>query len=301
MGNKLRLTTLLFIVFITIGKAQIGYQKTDSISTALYNSAEWQNLIDFGDNAILNGDDFPELRLKLAYAFFVRGNYSAALIHYDRVLNDDPYNQTGLYYAYLCNVYLNQPYSAGFLASRLENKTVEAIKVKSFKLITAGIENGLKFTNVFERGNSSYSRAFIDMRLAYKLSLTQSFDYFNQPIHNDNIEQPGYYAKINYSPFRKFSFIGAYHYMRSNLRSSIYQSNTYLLGINYSAGYNNLQGDVILSHLGNEQTKQYNVKFLRYISGNLNFYSSTRLTLMDVVEEKEMVFQQLFGIKPIRN
>ena len=301
MGNKLRLTTLLFIVFLTIGKAQIGYQKTDSISTALYNSAEWQNLIDFGDNAILNGDDFPELRLKLAYAFFVRGNYGAALIHYDRVLNDDPYNQTGLYYAYLCNVYLNQPYSAGFLASRLENKTVEAIKVKSFKLITAGIESGLKFTNVFERGNSSYSRAFIDMRLAYKLSLTQSFDYFNQPIHNDNIEQPGYYAKINYSPFRKFSFIGAYHYMRSNLRSSIYQSNTYLLGINYSAGYNNLQGDVILSHLGNEQTKQYNVKFLRYISGNLNFYSSTRLTLMDVVEEKEMVFQQLFGIKPIPN
>lgn len=301
MGNKLRLTILLFIVFTAIGKAQIGYQKVDSISTVLYNSAEWQKLIEFGDNAILNGDDFPELRLKLAYAFFVRGNYSAALMHYDSILKADPYNQISLYYAYLCNIYLNQPYDAGFLASRLENKNIEGVKIKPFRLIAAGIESSLKFTNIYERGNSSYSRAFIDMRLAYKLSLTQSFDYFNQPIHNDNIEQPGYYAKLNYAPFRKVSFIGAYHYMRSSLRSSVYQSNVYLLGINYSTGYNSLQGDVILSHLGNEQTRQYNVKFLRYISGNLDFYSSTRLTLMDVVEQKEMVFQQLFGFKPVRN
>lgn len=301
MGNVFRLTFAILFVFVTTSSAQSINEKTDSISLALYNVAEWQQLIRFGKEAIDNGEDFTFLRLRIAYASFVRGNYSEALYHYDKVLIRDKQSQIALYYSYLCNVYLNRLEDAGYLAKYLDSNIVEEEKVKSFKLIAVGAESGIKFTNIYERGNSSYSRAFVDMRLGYKLSLTTSFSYYNQPIRNDNIEQPGYYVKLNYTPFRKINLIGAYHYMRSDLRQMVYQNNVSLLGIRYADNRSDLQGDFILSQIGDEKTRQYNLKFTKYITGNLGFYSASRLTIVSVLNQNNPIFQQLIGVKPMHN
>lgn len=301
MGNKLCLTALLLIVLVTIGKAQISYQKTDSTSLALFNASEWQKLIVYGKEALNNGEDFPLLRLRIAYANYVRENYVEALTQYNKVLDYDKYNQIALYCAYLCNTYLNRDDNAGYLASHLDSNVVEGEHIHSFKLLDIGAESGIKFTNIYERGNSSFSRAFIDMRLNYKLNLSTSFSYYNQPVHNDNISQPGYYAKLNYTPFRQISFIGAYHYMRSNLRRLVYQNNVLLAGIKYAGNGSDLQGDFVLSQIGDEKTKQYNLQFVKYISGNLNFYSISRFSLLNVLNENNLVFQQLFGVKPVHN
>ena len=299
MGNKFSLTALLLIVLITISKAQTTYQKTDSTSLALFNAAEWQKLILFGKEAINNGEDFPLLRLRIAYAAFVRGNYVDALVQYNKVLVNDKHNQIALYYAYLCNIYLNRPEYAGYLAAALDTGMVEGRPLKPFKVISAGAESGIKFTNIYERGNSSYSRAFVDMGLTYKLNLSASFSYYNQPIHDDDISQPGYYAKLSYTPFKRFSFIGAYHYMRSNLRKLVYQNNATLLGVKYAGEAGDLQGDFILSQIGDEKTRQYNLRFVKYLTGNLDVYSISRFSLVNVLNGHNLVFQQLFGFKPI--
>lgn len=301
MGNKFSLTALLLMLLFTIGKAQNTFQKSDSTSLALFNAAEWQKLILFGKEAINRGEDFPLLRLRIAYAAFVREHYVDALVQYNKVLNSDKHNQIALYYAYLCNVNLNREENAGYLAAHLDSYVVEGKAVRSFRLLTAGAESGIKFTNIYERGNSSFSRAFINMRLNYRLNLSTSFSYYNQPIHNDNISEPGYYAKLNYTPFRKLSFIGAYHYMRSDLRQLVYQNNASLIGINYASDEGDLQVDFILSHIGNEKTRQYNLQFVKYISGNLNFYSISRFSLVNVLSDNNPVLQQLLGIKTVRN
>ncbi|MGM9476896.1 hypothetical protein ACS5PU_10705 [Pedobacter sp. GSP4] len=299
MGNKLRLTALLLIVFITIGKAQTNYQKADSTSLALFNAAEWQKLIAFGKEAINNGEDFPLLRLRLAYASFVRENYVDALAQYNKVLDSDKHNQIALYYAYLCNTYLNRFEPARYLAAYLDTNVVEGKRLNHVQFTSIGAESGIKFTNIYERGNSAYSRAFVNMNLGYRLNLSSSFSYYNQPIHDDNIAQPGYYAKLSYTPLRRISFLGAYHYMRSNLRQLVYQNNATLLGVKYTGDGNDLQGDFILSQIGDEKTRQYNLRFVKYISGNLDFYSTTRFSLVDVLDEHNIVVQQVFGFKPI--
>ncbi|WP_175632832.1 hypothetical protein [Pedobacter ghigonis] len=299
MGNKFSLTILLLIVWITVSKAQSSYQVTDSTSLALFNAAEWQQLIVFGKEAISNGDDFPLLRLRIAYASFVRGNYIDALVQYNKVLANDRHNQIALYYAYLCNIYLNRPENAGWFAAALDSAKVEGKQLRSFKIISLGAESGIKFTNIYERGNSSYSRAFVDFSLAYRLNLSTSFSYYYQPIHNDHIIQPGYYAKLSYTPFKRFSFVGAYHYMRSDLRQLVYQNNASLLGVKFAGDAGDFQGDFILSQIGDEKTRQYNMQFVRYLSGNLNFYSISRFSLVDVLSEHNMVVQQLFGFKPV--
>ncbi|KLT64887.1 hypothetical protein AB669_14250 [Pedobacter sp. BMA] len=292
---------LLLLLTVTTIKAQTRYQSVDSISFSLFNGGEWQRLIAFGAEALNNGEDFPLLRLRLGYASFVRQNYSDALKHYDKVLLDDKTNQTALYYSYLSHVYLNRRTDAAYLVSLLDTNVIEGVAVKPFKVLLAGTEGGIKFTNIYERGNSFFSRTFFDMRLGYKLDLSTSFTYFNQPVFNDNIEQPGYYTKLTYTPFRKINFIGAYHYMRSNLRQLVYQNHAGLIGIRYSDSGNDLQANFILSQIGDENTRQYDLKFTRYITGNLNFYNISRISIVDVLNNINPVFQQTFGIKPVRN
>ncbi|QIL39783.1 hypothetical protein G7074_11195 [Pedobacter sp. HDW13] len=299
MGNKFSLTALLLIVWITVAKAQSNYQATDSTSLALFNAAEWQQLIVFGKAAINKGEDFPLLRLRVAYASFVRGNYIDALVQYNKVLANDKHNQIALYYAYLCNINLNRPENAGWLAVALDTARVEGKQLRPFKITSAGAESGIKFTNIYERGNSSYSRAFVNFGLTYKLNLSTSFSYYNQPVHDDHIVQPGYYAKLSYTPLKRFSFIGAYHYMRSDLRQLVYQNNAILLGVKYAGDAGDLQGDFVLSQIGDEKTRQYNMQFVKYLSGNLDFYSISRFSLVDVLSDHNIVVQQLFGIKPI--
>jgi hypothetical protein len=302
MGNRIKLTAWLLVFLVSIGKAQITrYQKADSISLALYQASEWQSLINFSKEAIANGEDFPLLRLRLAYAAFVRQNYSEALSQYERVLQQDQFNQVAIYYSYLSNIYLNRFEDAGFLAKRLIDKNIDGENIKPFRLITAGAESGIKFTNIYERGNSSYSRAFFNMRLGYQLGLSTSASYYSQPIHNDKIKQPGYYVRLNYVPARKINIIGAYHYMRSDLRMQKYENNTGLLGLRYADSWGDLQGDFILSQIGDEKTRQYNLKFVKFLSGNLKTYSVSRFSIMDVSEEKNMVFYQLLGFRPLAN
>ncbi|MCZ4223710.1 hypothetical protein [Pedobacter rhodius] len=301
MGNRFKLTVLLLVVFMKMAGAQSYYQKADSISLALFNGGEWQQLLAFGEESINDGKDFSLLRLRLGYASFVRGNYSNALSHYDKILQTDKHNQIALYYSYLSNLYLNRIEDAAYLVPGLDTAVVEGEKIKSLQLIAAGAEAGAKFTDIYERGNSSFSRAFVDLRLNYKLSLLTSFTYFKQPVRNDNIEQPGYYARLNYTPFRKINIIGAYHYMKSKLWRLIYQNNAALLGLRYADSGSDLQGDFILSQIGDEKTRQYSLKFTKYITGNLDFYSTSRISIVDVLNNNNPVFQQKFGVKPIRN
>lgn len=301
MAQRLKLLMLLLFVLVTTTNAQNRYQKADSISFSLFNGGEWQRLLAFGEESLNNGDDFPALHLRLGYAAFVRQNYSAALTHYDKVLLDDKRNQTALYYSYLSNIYLNRRTDAAYLVTHLDTNVIEGAPVKPFKVLLAGTEGGIKFTNIFERGNSFFSRTFVDMRLGYKLDLSTSFTYFNQPVFNDNIEQPGYYTKLTYTPFRKINFIGAYHYMRSNLRQLVYQNHAGLFGIRFSDSGSDLQANFILSQIGDEKTRQYDLKFTRYLTGNLNFYNISRISMVDVLNDINPVFQQTFGVKPVRN
>ncbi|WP_316737777.1 hypothetical protein [Pedobacter aquatilis] len=301
MASRLSLTILVLIVFFTVGKAQTTNQQSDSTSLSLFNQAEWTKLIDFGTQEFNSGYEEKFLRLRVAYAYFVRNKFTDALYNYDKVLQADKQNQIALYYAYLCNVYLNRLEDAGFLASKLDTNIIEGSAVKSFKLLGVGAESGVKFTNVFERGNSSFSRAFLNMRLDYKLSLSTSFNYYKQPVRDESIQQPGYYAKLNYALARKINVIGAYHYLRSSFRNLIYQNNVGLLGFKYSDNRSDLQADFILSQIGDEKTRQYNLKFTKYITGNLDFYSISRASVIEVLGQNNMVFQQILGFKPVTN
>ena len=74
------LLILLFVATVYSADAQVdSLRLTDSVAAGLYNSADWKQLIIFGHKTIDEGIDYPDLRLKIAYAYFITGNYKKAL------------------------------------------------------------------------------------------------------------------------------------------------------------------------------------------------------------------------------
>jgi tetratricopeptide (TPR) repeat protein len=305
-----KLTVFFVLLFATLAaRAQDNkLAVADSTAEQLYNAGDWKQLISFVNKSVADSADSPILRFKLGYAYMLTGNYKAAISQFTRVLLKDPHNTTARLYAYYCNTYINNNNAAFYNASHLDEETLRAIKLSSFGATDAALESGIKLTNNDERDNGFFERAGIGLRLSWRLQLDQSFMFFKQNIFRSGYidyknqigktdRQVEYYAKAKYSLTNNLSLLGAYHYLHTSYRSNVYQSNLGLLGIKYDTRYVDLQGDVNFGKLIEKTLKQYDVKVDFYPLGNLNLYTISRASVLNLSGVTHFIYGQSAGFK----
>lgn len=299
MGISKYLLIVLFLLSALALKAQVTtFQSADSTSEALYAKGDWKQLIEVARRSIKDGIDFPLLRLKTGYAFFILGNYSAALAEYDRVLADDAFNQTARYYEYLCYKYLNDDLLAINQASALDTTSYNLLKINRSGLISAALESSFKTNNDPNRGNASYTRFGLSNTLFKKLKLDQSASYFGQQIGTgENDDQFEYFAQISYAFHNRISVFGGWHYMNTSYEGINYNSHLFLAGVNYSGTYFDIAGDINAGHILNEASQQIDAKLRLYPLGNLNLYFIERGSYLHNSARQHMVYSQLVGFK----
>ncbi|MGI4020639.1 MAG: tetratricopeptide repeat protein [Janthinobacterium lividum] len=290
-------------------KAQVEtFQTADSTSGILYATQNWKQLLVSGHQSVLNGIDFPDLRLRLGYASFILKNYSAALNEYEKVLENDSYNQTARYYIYLCYKYLNRDLLASQQLPYLDS--IKAGQQNSqFGLISASLESSYQFADQPNRENASYTRFGLSNYLFRKLQLDQSVIYFKQSLFTDqgfmryknNDRQTEYFAKLSYAVYNRFTLFGAYHYLHTNYQNQTYNSHVFTAGLQFTGTYYALQGDVNLGNIFEEHLAQYNAKISFYPLGNLNLYFILRESLHNQNNQHQLIFNPTTGFKVIKN
>ncbi|OOQ57179.1 tetratricopeptide repeat protein [Mucilaginibacter pedocola] len=301
---------LLFTIVLSacVARAQQdSYQQTDSTSYALYLSGNWQQLINYGERAVQSGVDFPLLRLRMGYAQFIRGNYTAALDEYREVLKHDSHNQTANYYAYLCNLYLNRYDAAGYHLGKVDDSTYAA-KPSAYRFISASTEHSIKYSKNPRRGNGNYTRFGISNTLGNRLVLDESVAWFGQNVYhrflgiqrNHPIKQFEYYGKLNYAVANNLSVFGGYHYLNTQYSVGTYSNHIGLAGVKYTDGNSVLQADAHFGNISDTTFQQYNLQWSAYPTGNLNFYIISKASLLHQGGTK-LVYSQTIGAKLIHN
>ena len=96
---------VLLLVFAAKAVAQetINFRTVDSLSYHYYLSSSWDSLIGLGDKALEEGIDYYYLQMRLAYAYFMKGQYRKAIPYYKNALefnHKDPVANEYLYYSY---------------------------------------------------------------------------------------------------------------------------------------------------------------------------------------------------------
>lgn len=304
MRNQKYLIVFVFLLAVGSVSAQSDFQRTDSISTSYLTLGKWHELIDFGNERIVNGDDFPDLRLRIGYAAFQLQQYSLALQHYEKVLKANPYQQTALYYAYWSHIYLNQPKEAAYLITRVDGKSIDGMYIKPTALAKIGAETAIKFTDNLDRGDANFTRIYTQLRANYRLHVDFALLFYNQPILLDRISQAGSYVKLSYMPIQNLSVIGVWNYLNTKLKFSSTASNHFLLGLKYVRPYYQMQADINLTRENSNNTDQSNFQIITYPFGNLNFYINNRVSYLNTVMNDgtalhNVIYNPTLGFKPL--
>src|SRR5476651_613746 len=320
MANRKHFLTMIAILCFGIAKAQtLSFPQVDSTSYAKYMAADWKALVDYGNTAITAGVDYPVLRLRMAYAQFLLGNYSGALTHYQKVLSDDSHNQMARYYGYLCNKYLGRSNEASNNAGYVDTITLNKEQIKPFGALQAGLEVSAKNSNNNNRGTGVYTRAFFSNRLGWNLQLDQSVAYYSQAITSTTAvtaaagapaiatpvigtytdSQIEYYVKLGYTLTDNLVLLGAYHYLGTSYGATTYQNHVGLVGLRYSAPYFSIQADANLSRISNSNTQQYNGQLSLYPLGNLNLYTVSKVSAQSGALQ-QTIFSQTLGFKAVK-
>ena len=300
----------LFFTSSVFSQQKINTVVVDSVTYDYYLKGNWNELIAFGKNAVSEGINFKYLQQRMGYAYFLKGNYFAAIKHYQYALNfdaEDPVSHTYLYYS---AVNINDEAMARYHASKLDAENQAFLKVKKIRPIDAvDIEYNYKINQDYEinsaltsdlRSNPYYKRIGLNSQFGYRFNLYQSYstfsqltDYFNQTIQNE------YYVAGVYSLFSRTSLMGAYHYVGTTFNTDTdslkIPGNLWFAKLTHS--FNRFDISLSQSRFTNEyiDTKQTGLQFGFLLPVKSKIYLKSSLYNITESDSSRLVFNQTIG------
>ena len=313
---QVRKLICIFFLLLQEGivSAQQGftYEEVNNKSYELYQKASWKELMQYGKEAVTNGQDFLLLRLRMGYAAFNLNDFSQALKQYTKVNHFDKYNETAHYYSWLCLTYLNQSELAGAHVKYFSKDLQTKEKLHSIAFTSMGIESSYKVTDLTTRGNAFYARLDLQNRWNWNIYMDQGATMFNQAINeralfsvvNNRsiaINQKEYYNRLTINLSSRLQLKTAYHYIYTPFNNLIYQNHAGLAGLRYHGNYFNVQADVIVARVTDSIQQQYNLQLGLYPFGNLNLYSFSTAMFRNRENTSGFNFKQVIGVKLLKN
>lgn len=333
---------LIFILlFVSVGvKAQkhITFQSADSISYQYYLIGSWDQLINFGNEAILQNVKFKNLDKRVGYAYFAKANYYAAQKQYLKALTFDMSDIDSRLYLYYCAINNGDEAIARYHASKLPKETQTALNIKSFKLIDAiDVEYNYKSCLINTRSNPNYYRIGVNTQVGKRLTLYQSVSSYTQSTINpstkiDNSQvfssslkkQSEYYVAVNWQVNSRISVLGAYHYLYAavtdttkTINSNLPKTDTKYMEVSTKpknhpgnlffgkVGYNLNRLELNLSAstyiMESETTNQIGIQAAYKITGKANLFFETAAYSMLETNNNHLVFSETIGLKLFKN
>ena len=203
-------------------KAQTHYEKTDSISYALFLNQEWDKLIHTANEAFAVDIDFKHLRQRAGYAHFTKGEYYKAMYHYEKSLIFDSHDATSHLYLYYSGLNTGNKTYALYHASKLPTETQKSIGLKSFRIVDdIYAEYNKKLNDNELRSNPDYLRIGLNTQLAYRLQLYQSVSRYSQTFSNIYYSiQNEYFASLGLTLSDRTNLKLGYHAVSTSIDSA---------------------------------------------------------------------------------
>jgi len=242
-----RITLIIIISFLTwhgFSQGTMSFRQADSITYALYNQKNWNELIVKGKEAVSKGHDYYYMRMRLGIAYHEKRNYSKATDNFIKALAfnaGDPVALEYLFYSYYLSGRYFQAWTIIQEMNRADRERIikesgmkkNSLTAESFYL-NAGTEDitsdpAINFTNN-EGGSQVVTKYFINnavymshltgKRTSYYHSFTNlikhnHLHYFDGFLRADlgdqRVIQNQYYGRINFFTSSGWIFSPSFH------------------------------------------------------------------------------------------
>lgn len=304
-------TLLLLLVLLgTTGvSAQQGldYPTVETRSLSLFLKSDWKGLLAFGPEALAAGVDYLNLRLRMGYAAFASGDYSTAIMHYEKALGFDSYNETARYHIYHARQYLGQHEIATAEAERLPAGLQASEGLLAPGVTRIGAEFSYKSSLVDIRNNPAYGHLTLGHRVSPRLHLQHAISNYSQRISeplltslSDNkniiIAQTGFWNRVSFNIDRRWQAIAAYQYQNNAFGSLTYHNHVLMVAGKYHGSRIAVQADMMLARLIDTGMVQANLTLYTYPFGNQDLYGITTLTARNA-PGSPVLLRQVLGVR----
>jgi hypothetical protein len=296
--GKFIIVAFLFVSMTTKAQPPLTFLSVDSITYQCYQAGDWEKLINVGNEAIKQNIDYKRLRQRIGYAFFVKSDYYAAQLHYEKALAFDEYDADTHAYLYYCGLNTGNEAFARFHAEKLPKDLQQRLKEEAFKPVDAiDLEYNYKALNTISRSNPTYLRAGISTQLGYRLSLYQSVSNYQQTFGTSLTKQPEYFALLSWSVNSHTSLSAAYHYLNSSINGYKYPGNLLFAALitkidRFSLGLNS---SILNANLKN--LMQFGLQAGVTLPGKPNIYFNSGVSGMIETGNARIIFSQTAGAR----
>jgi hypothetical protein len=128
------ISTLILILLVTVpsllhAQERPDFRKIDSLSYALYQQKNWDELIEAGEYALKHGVDYYYLQMRVGVAWYEKGKFRQAIPRFETALKYNDQDQTAMEYLYYCYLYSGRQYDIRRLMPRLNKSTTEKMGI----------------------------------------------------------------------------------------------------------------------------------------------------------------------------
>jgi len=295
---KFLIAALVFVSVAAKAQQPISFLTADSLTYQYYLAGDWDKLIEAGNQAIGQKIDYKRLRQRMGYAYFVKADFYASQMHYEKALTFDAYDADTRAYLYYCGLNTGNEAFARFHAEKLPKELQQKLKERAIKPVDAiDLEFNYKANDVLSRTDPTYLRAGINTQLGYRLTLYQSVSNYQQTIDSALTKQPEYYALLNWSMTSHLSLDVAYHYLNVSVDGNKYPGNMVFAALStrinrFSLGVN---GSMLKEDSGN--FRQFGLQAGVTLPGKSGIYFKSSISEIMGKGDQRTIFSQVAGVR----
>jgi len=297
--HKLILFAFFSVAIASFANQPLTFSRVDSLTLQYYLTGRWDSLLVTGQEALSGKLDYKLLRQRMGYAYFVKGNYLAAKMQYEKAYSFDKSDEISMLYLYFCGQNTGNEVYARFYAEKLSVLTRKYWKIQTFRPIDAmDLEYNYKTNSSKIRSNPTYKRIGLNSQLGYRLSLYQSLSTYQQKTDSITlVRQPEYYVRLKGAITASTSMDVAYHRLNTDISGYSFPGDMLFSELSshfYCFNYG-LNASVMRNDLGD--FKQIGIFSGAVLPGKAGVYCRSYLCRMIETNKNRMIFSQLAGMR----
>jgi tetratricopeptide (TPR) repeat protein len=295
--HKSALIFLMLLPLISFSQVPLSFQRTDSLTYQYYLTGDWKKLIELSNEAGKLNIDSKFIRQRTGYAYFMTGDYYAAINQYEKALEFDHSDDvTKEYLYYSC---LNAGSSnTRFYAGNLSNDSSSKLGILPYNAVeTIDTEFNLKTNQTTTRSNQTYFRIGINSELGYRVSLYQAYSFYKQTVSKVLSQQPEYLALLKFTVSPIWHIKAAYHGIFTNVGTTKYTSNLGFIALSSQLNRFNLEANASVLKSSSTTTQQVGFQAGAVLPGRSNIYFTSSVIGIKENSTNRIIFSETAGLK----
>ena len=309
MKKTISIFALFLVIYSLKAQSDLSFIQVDTSTYSAYLNSDWERIIKIGEQAVDKKIDYYYLRLRIAYAYFIKNRYRQAIPHYEKALEysqNDAIASEYLYYSYLYSGRINdaQKLKSHFSSALKKiidkgepkvftefgtyltfgNGVSDQLKEEQIQNAPTSIEGSQILPNKMFNFNLSFNHKIGSSLLArhninllykdeYALAVVEAIPYLSE---SQTVRQFNYHLALDVTPFYGFTLSPSVSYI--NYRIPIFYDyithNEAAIGLKVKKQFGRLEAGLAFAHGNFNLSKQNTAGFLLsiYPFGNLNIY-----------------------------